>query len=331
MATVVTFGEVMMRLSTIGQARFVQADAFNVLYAGSEANVAAALALWDIPSAHVTCLPQDDLGNAAMMHLRQFQVNMDHTSLREGRLGLYFLEQGASVRASRIVYDRFDSAFANLDPGDFDWEKILDGAQWFHWSGITPAVSHNAAIACLEGIRTARKKGITVSGDINYRRNLWQYGKSAREIMPELIENCDVVVAGITDFDNCVGIKEKSWEETCRAAAKAYPAIRTVITTERETIDASANKLSGVLWNKQGLLRTPVFNLNPIVDRIGGGDAFMAGFIYARLNHFDDQAAISFATAASAFKHTVEGDVLIATPEEVKALVAGENVGKLLR
>lgn len=331
MAAVVTFGEIMMRLSTIGQARFVQADGFNVLYAGSEANVAAALALWNVPAAHVTCLPQNDLGTAAMMHQRQYNVDMTHTAFQSGRLGLYFLEQGASVRASRIVYDRFDSAFSNLDPAAFDWDSILEGASWFHWSGITPAVSQKAATACLDGIRAARKKGITISGDINYRRNLWQYGKTAKDIMPELIEHCDVVVAGITDFDNCIGIREKTWDETCRAASKAYPAIRTVITTERDTIDASSNKLTGILWNKQQILRSPEFSLTPIVDRIGGGDAFMAGFIYARLNHFDDQTAIGFATAASAFKHTVEGDVLIANPEEIKALLSGDNVGKLLR
>jgi 2-dehydro-3-deoxygluconokinase len=331
MAKVVTFGEIMMRLATRGQARFTQADGFDILYAGSEANVAAALSLWNVPSAHITALPDNDLGVSVIRHLRQYGVNMDETFIQEGRLGLYFLEHGASLRASKIVYDRFDSAFANLDPNAFDWDKILEGAEWFHWSGITPAISGNAAEACLHAVRTARKKGITVSGDINYRRNLWQYGKTALQIMPELITHCDVVVAGITDFENCVGIAEDTWDKTCSQVVKSFPAIRTVITTERETISATVNKLKGVLWNRKEVLRSPMFELSPIIDRIGGGDAFMAGFIFARLAKHDDQNSINFATASSALKHTIEGDVLSVSIEEVQALLTGKNIGKLLR
>jgi 2-dehydro-3-deoxygluconokinase len=331
MSKVVTFGEIMMRLATKDQARFTQADGFDILYAGSEANVAAALSLWNVPSVHVTSLPDNDLGISVLKHLRQYGVNMDYTSIQEGRLGLYFLEHGASLRASKIVYDRFDSAFARLDPNAFDWDKILDGAEWFHWSGITPAISGNAAEACNNAVQAARKKGIIVSGDINYRRNLWQYGKTALEIMPDLIAHCDVVVAGRTDFENCVGIKEETWDKTCSQVVKSFPGIRTVISTERETISATRNKLAGVLWNKKEVLRSPLFDLNPIIDRIGGGDAFMAGFIYARLKKYDDQNSINFATASSALKHTIEGDVLSVSVDEVKTLLTGKNIGKLLR
>ena len=328
---VVTFGEVMMRLTPPGYARLSQAKCFDVLYAGAEANVAAALATWGLKATHVTSFPDHELGYAARNHLQQYGVDMTYTNWREGRLGVYFNEQGSSVRSPRIVYDRFESAFANLDPKDFDWERILDGANWFHWSGITPAISASAAAACLEGATLARKKGIHISGDINYRRNLWQYGKSALDVMPALIELCDVVVAGTTDFENCLGINASVLEKACEQVVKKYPSIKTVITTRRQTITASRNKVSGWLWRSSGTMTTREYDLEPLVDRIGAGDAFMAGYIYATLNEWDAQQSIDFATAAGALKHTVEGDVNLVSVEEIKALLAGENVGKLLR
>jgi 2-dehydro-3-deoxygluconokinase len=331
MKGVVTFGEVMMRLSCEGRGRFTRANRFDILYAGSEATVASALALWGVPSAHVTAFPDNELGQAAASSLRNFGVNTKHIAFRNGRLGIYFLEHGASLRSPKIIYDRFESVFAKLDPADFNWEVILKDAQWFHWSGITPAISMNAATACLEAIRTARKMGITVSGDINYRRNLWQYGKTARDIMPSLIEGTDVIVAGITDFENCLGISADTWEETCKKVSKNYPDIRTVISTERETVSASHNRLSGVLWNKDGVLRTRQFDLNPIVDRVGSGDAFMAGYIFASIHYDNPQDVIDFATASGALKHTVEGDVNDVSVHEIVTLLKGENIGKLLR
>jgi 2-dehydro-3-deoxygluconokinase len=328
---VITFGEVMMRLSCVDQARFTQANRFEVLYAGSEANVAASLSLWGLPSEHVTSFPDNDLGRAATASLQKYGVAVDHISFREGRMGVYFLEHGTSLRSSKIIYDRFDSVFANLDPGDFDWEEILQDARWFHWSGITPAISADAAEACLQAIRTARKNGVTVSGDINYRRNLWQYGKEAREVMPSLIEHSDIVVAGITDFENCVGITGKTFEDTCNKVVKAYPNIRTVISTVRDTVSASHNRLSGILWDGTGVVETTQHDIHPIVDRVGAGDAFMAGFIYATLRGMEGRQAIDFATAACALKHTVEGDVNSVSVAEVDALVSGRNIGKLLR
>lgn len=330
-AKIVTFGEVMMRLTPPGYAKLSQATSFDILYAGAEANVAAALSGWGLHAAHVTCFPDHELGYAARNHLQQYGVEMAFTKFREGRLGVYFNEQGSSLRSPRIVYDRFDSAFANLEASDFDWDKILEGANWFHWSGITPAISASAAAACLEGAQVARKKGIQISGDINYRRNLWQYGKSAVEVMPALIELCDIVVAGTTDFENCLGITAGELETTCERVVKKYPSIKTVITTRRDTITASRNKISGWHWRSTGVKTSREYDLEPLVDRIGAGDAFMAGYIYAALNKWDDQQAIDFATAACALKHTVEGDVNLVSVEEVKGLLAGENVGKLLR
>ncbi len=209
---VITFGEIMMRLSTPGFARFTQVDSFNVLYAGSEANVASSLSHFGISAAHVTRFPNNDLGQAATQTLQRYGVDTQYIIYGPERMGVYFLENGSMHRASRIVYDRFNSAFAHIEPGMIDWENILKDASWFHWTGITPAISQGAADVCYEAIQVARKNNITVSGDINYRRNLWQYGKTAREIMPALIESTDVIVSGIADMENCVGISGDTFE-----------------------------------------------------------------------------------------------------------------------
>lgn len=328
---IVTLGEIMMRLSCPDQGRFLQAQQFDVLYAGSEANIASALSLWGIGACHVTALPDHDLGKAAASSLKQYGVDTSHIVFEDGRLGVYFLEHGASIRSPKIIYDRFDSVFAMCSPDAYDWDAILEGATWFHWSGITPAISANAARACRDAVVTARKKGLTVSGDINYRRNLWQYGKTPQEIMPELIEHCDVVVAGVTDLENCAGITGSSFEDACKKTIEKFPNVRTIVTTERETISASHNKLKGVLWNGKQLFRSPGYDINPIVDRVGAGDAFMAGFVYATLKGGDPTHIITFATASGALKHTVEGDVNVVSIDEIDNIVAGKHVGKLLR
>ena len=209
--------------------------------------------------------------------------------------------------------------------------RVLKDATWFHWTGITPAISQGAADVCYEAIQVARKNNITVSGDINYRRNLWQYGKTAREIMPALIESSDVIVAGVTDMENCVGITGDNFETACSVFKRSYPNIKKVTTTERLSISSSHNKLKGLLWNGKELMVSKEYDLTHIVDRVGAGDAFMAGFIYGMLFKKDDQATIEFATASGAFKHSVEGDVNVASVDEIDALVKGENIGKLLR
>lgn len=331
MPRVVTFGEVMMRLSPHGQSRLLQAKDFQVLYAGSEANVAASLSYLGIPAEHVTCFPDNDLGRAATQQLRSHGVHLDNIVFQEGRLGVYFVEHGASVRSPKIIYDRFDSSFANLDADAFDWDKILEGASWFHWSGITPAISRSAAEACYDAITTARKKGLKVSGDINYRRNLWQYGRTALDVMPELIEHCDMIIAGITDLENCLGISGATLDMACEKVVKKYPNITRVATTFRETVDSSHQALKGILWTKHGMYESREYDLHFIVDRIGAGDAFMAGLLFGLLNNFNDQSVIDFAAAACALKHTVDGDVNVVTAHEVKAVVKGDNVGKLLR
>ena len=331
MERVITFGEIMMRLSTPGYERFTQASSLNVLYAGSEANVASSLSHFGISAAHVTRFPNNDLGQAATQSLKKDGVDTQYIIYGEERMGVYFLENGAMQRASRIVYDRFNSAFAHIQPGMVNWKNILEGATWFHWTGITPAISGGAADVCLEAIRIARKNNLTVSGDINYRRNLWQYGKSAREIMPALIESTDVIVAGITDMENCAGVSGGNYETACKSMITTFPNIKKIVTTERDSVSSSHNKLKGLMWNGQKLLQSKQYDLTHIVDRVGAGDAFMAGLIYASLKKMDDAAAIEFATAAGAFKHSVEGDVNIASAQEIETLVKGENIGKLLR
>ena len=303
----------------------------NVLYAGSEANVASSLSHFGISAAHVTRFPNNDLGQAATQSLRRDGVDTQYIIYGDERMGVYFLENGAMQRASRIIYDRFNSAFAHIQPGMLDWEKILKEATWFHWTGITPAISRGAADVCLEAIRIARKNNLTISGDINYRRNLWQYGKTAREIMPALIESTDVIVAGITDMENCAGVSGDSYEAACKSMITTFPNIKKIVTTERDSVSSSHNKLKGLLWNGNELLQSKQYDLTHIVDRVGAGDAFMAGLIYATLKKMKDRPTIEFATAAGAFKHSVEGDVNVVSAQEIETLVKGENIGKLLR
>jgi 2-dehydro-3-deoxygluconokinase len=327
---VVTFGEVMLRFSTQAFSRFTQATAFDVTYAGAEANVAVSLSRFGIPSAHVTRFPENDLGVAATEALRRHGVDTSSIIYGPERMGLYFLENGAMQRASRIIYDRFDSAFANIKPGSVDWERTLKDASWLHWTGITPAISQGAADVCLEGLKAAKKYGIRVSGDINYRRNLWQYGKTAIDVMPELIAYCDVVIAGITDMENCASVTGKSFAQACENFRKRFPNVKQVATTERESVSSSHNKISATLWNGE-IMRSRAYDLTHIVDRVGSGDAFMAGLVYSFLRGAGEQDALEFATAACALKHSIEGDVNLVTVDEVESLVKGQNVGKLLR
>ncbi|UCS92465.1 sugar kinase [Echinicola marina] len=327
---VITLGEIMMRLSTPGHERFVNSNTFNTVYGGAEANVAVSLAYWGLSAAHVTAFPNHDLGKAATQYLRFAGVDTSYVYFDEGRMGLYFVENGAMQRSSKIIYDRFDSVFANFDPKKINWEEIFQGADWFHWTGITPAISASAAQICLEGVIAARQQGVKISGDINYRRNLWQYGKGPLDIMPALIDKTDLIIAGLTDFENCMDIHEKDFVTACQKAQAKSPSIKYVSTTYRDSISASHNKLSGVLWNGKELLTSTEYDMTHIVDRVGGGDAYMAGLIYGLLAS-SDLEALEFATAASVLKHSIPGDANFVSVDEVKQLVKGENVGKLLR
>lgn len=321
----------MLRLSTPGFSRLTQSENFLVTYAGAEANVSVSVRQFGIPSVHVTRFPDNDLGRAAVQSLRKWGVDTRFIVYGDDRMGLYFLENGAMQRASRIVYDRFGSAFANIKKGDVDWNEILQDASWFHYTGITPAVSQGAADVCYSGLQAARKLGLTISGDINYRRNLWQYGKSVRDVMPSFMELTDIVLAGRNDIENCCGITGDNFEEVCEKTKKRFPGISKIVSTKRLSVSSSHNTISAKAWNGHELLRSKSYELTHIVDRIGAGDAFMAGFIYSMITGNTDQEALEFGTAASAWKHSVEGDFNLASAEEIAALVSGENIGKLLR
>jgi 2-dehydro-3-deoxygluconokinase len=240
------------------------------------------------------------------------------------------------MRASKVVYDRANSAFANLDPAAFNWDEILKDAGWLHWTGITPAISATTAEATRQAIAAARRLGITVSADVNYRRNLWQYGQTAQSVMSELVQGCDVVVCSENDADDLFGIQplpgtDNKFVSVAQQVMARFPQIKQVITTRRKTHSASHNGLKGIFYDGQQFLETITYDINPIVDRIGGGDAFMAGFIYGSLKYDNPQQALTFGVAASALKHTIHGDINLVTVAEVEEIMRGNTSGRLLR
>lgn len=327
---VVTIGEVMLRLSVPHHERFIQADQFKVHYAGGEANVAVALAQMGQRAIHVTCFPSNDLGLAARSDLVRWGVEPEHIYFEKGRMGVYFLENGAMQRASSIIYDRGGSAFALWEGKELDWDQILDGADYFHWTGITPAISQRAADMLKTGLQEANRKGIRVTADINYRKNLFDYGKTPREVLSGLIPYVQVVVGGLSGIENATGIQAANLEEACWKVKEQYPNVEIIADTTRTIVSSSVNRLSGALWNGKDFFHTQEYELSHIVDRIGGGDAFMAGLIYG-LAHFEPQKAIDFATVAGVMKHSIPGDALLCKVEEIIDVLSGNQVGKLKR
>ncbi len=343
MTKVATFGEIMLRLSTPGYERFTQSRQFNIQFGGGEANVAVSLANFGIPVDFITRLPKNDIATACIMELKKFGVGTESINYGGDRLGIYFLETGAVARASKVIYDRAGSSIATIDPGMIDWDKALDGITWFHWTGITPALSEGAAKTCHEAIRVAKRKGITVSTDLNYRKNLWKYGKKASEVMPALVEDCDIILGNEEDAEKVFGIRPENgdvisgkveaagYESVCRQLMARFPKAQKVIITLRGSINANHNSWSGVLWNGEKLITAPVYDITHIIDRVGGGDSFMGGLIYGLLTYRDDQKALNFAVAASCLKHTIPGDFNLVSVEEVEKLMAGDASGRVTR
>ncbi len=341
---VVTFGEIMLRFATPEYQRFSQATSYKASFGGGEANVAVSLANYGIDVSFVTRLPKNDIGKACKMDLLKHSVKVDDIVYGGDRLGTYYLETGAVARASKVVYDRAYSAFSEIKPGMVNWEEILKDADFFHWTGITPAVSQGAADACLEAINAANKLGVTVSTDLNYRKNLWKYGKTASEVMPELVAGCDIVLGNEEDAEMVLGIKPEGVDITGgHVDAEAYrsvsqqimtkfPRVKKVITTLRGSVNANHNTWSGVLFDGKTLFKAADYDITHIVDRVGGGDSFMGGLIYGLLTYVgDDQKAIEFATAASCLKHTIHGDYNLATVDEVEKLMGGDASGRVSR
>lgn len=346
MGKIVTFGEIMLRLATPGYLRFSQTNELTATFGGGEANVAVSLANYGLEVEFVTRLPENDIAAACVKDLHKHGVKTDHIVYGGDRLGIYFLETGAVARASKVIYDRAHSAISEIKPGMIDWEQVLTGADWFHWTGITPAISQGAADVCLEAIQTANRLGIPVSCDLNYRKNLWKYGKKASEVMPDLVAGCDIILGNEEDAEKVFGIKPEGFDVTatagevnaaefesvCTQLMQRFPRARKVIITLRGSINANHNTWGGVLYDGKQLFQSPRYDITHIVDRVGGGDSFMGGLIYGLLTYpQDDQQALNFAVAASCLKHTIYGDYNEVTVKEVENLMKGDGSGRVSR
>jgi 2-dehydro-3-deoxygluconokinase len=341
---IVTFGEIMLRLATPGFERFSQIKQFNASFGGGEANVAVSLANFGLKVDYVTRLPKNDIAEACIMDLRRYNVGTDKIVYGGDRVGIYYLENGAVARPSKVIYDRANSAIAEVRPGMIDWDSVFDGVIWFHWTGITPAISEGAALVCKEAIEAANKKGITVSTDLNFRKNLWKWGKKAPEVMPDLVSGCDIILGNEEDADKVFGIHPEgvdvtsghveaaAYESVCKQLMNKFPRAKKVIITLRGSINANHNTWSGVLFDGKKLYEAPLYNITHIVDRVGGGDSFMGGLIYGLITFpGDDQRALNFAVAASCLKHTINGDFNMVTVKEVEALMGGDASGRVSR
>jgi 2-dehydro-3-deoxygluconokinase len=339
---VITFGEIMLRLAPPGFERFLQSPQFVATWGGGEANVAVSVAGFGLPAAYVTVVPSNPIADAMIAELRRFNVDTSHIVRGPGRVGIYFVEPGANQRPSKVVYDREYSAIALAKPGDIDWDTIFAGATWFHTTGITPAISQTAAALALESVAAARAKGITVSCDLNYRKNLWKWGKPAHEVMSELVKYVDVVIANEEDCQAALGIQAdvdvhsgKLDHDAYRALAEkvvtAHPNIRTIAITLRESKSASHNGWSACLYDGAEFLLSRHYEITHIVDRVGAGDSFAGGLIYGLNALGSKQEALEFATAASCLKHSLPGDFNRFTVDEVKGLLKGDGSGRVQR
>lgn len=335
----------MLRLTPPGHKRFSQASHFDVVYGGGESNVAVSLANYGISTEFITRLPDNDIGDCALMEMRKRGVGTGHIARGGERLGIYFLEMGAVARGSKVVYDRAHSGMASIEAGMIDWEEVFRDADWFHWTGITPAISQGAADACLEAIQVANRLGVTVSTDLNYRKNLWKYGKQPGEVMPDLVAGCDVILGNEEDAEKHFGLHPEEVDVTAghsvsgeaylsvlKQLMEMFPRAKKVITTLRGSISASHNSWAGVLYDGKTLFSSRTYQITHIVDRVGGGDSFMGGLIYGLLSYpNDDQRALDFAVAASCLKHTIYGDANLSTVAEVEKLLEGDGSGRVSR
>jgi len=344
---VIAFGEVMLRLKSPGFERLLQSPILEATFGGGEANVAVSLANFGLDVAYVTVLPQNAVADACIAYLRSRGVDTSLIVRGGERMGIYFLEAGAAQRPSQVLYDRTHSAIASADPQSLDWERIFDGASWFHVTGITPAISQNAADLSLKAVQVAKAKGLTVSCDYNYRKNLWKYGQAAPQVMAELVQYVDVGIANEEDCQRALGISVEAgdWQRKveagqldpdqyralCEKVLGAFPNLKVQAITLRESISADHNGWSACLHNGREFFLSTRYDIADIVDRVGSGDAFAAGLIYEFMMGADDETALNFAVAASCLKHSVPGDFNLVSVGEVKRLMAGEASGRVQR
>lgn len=340
MAKVVTMGEIMLRLSTPGNKRFVQSESFDVCYGGGEANVAVSLANYGHDAYFVSKLPTHEIGQSAVNALRKYGVKTDYISRGGDRVGIYYLETGASMRPSKVIYDRARSAIAEAEVSDFDFDKIMEGATWFHWSGITPAISDKAAELTLEACKAAKRHGVTVSVDLNFRKKLWTKEK-AQSIMKPLMQYVDVCIGNEEDAELCLGFKPDANVEAGETNAEGYYEIfkqmkeafdfKIVISTLRESFSATHNGWKALIYDGNEFYTSKRYDINPIIDRVGGGDSFSGGVIHGLLVKDNCRDALEFAVAASALKHTINGDFNLVSEAEVNALAGGDASGRVQR
>ena len=342
MSEYLSFGEIMLRLKPPGHERFFQSPAFEATFGGGEANVAVALANFGLDSGFVSVLPQNDIGEAAIRELRGFGVDVRHVRRAGNRVGIYFLENGANQRASRVIYDRAGSSIAEAKPGDFDWPKIFTGARWLHITGITPALSATAAELSMQAVQAAKAGGLTVSCDFNYRGKLWNYGKTAPQVMTELVRYVDIGIANEEDCQKSLGVAadvdvaggELGIEKYQQLSAKMlalYPNLSLIAITLRESKSADANGWSACLRDRENFHRSRRYEITDIIDRVGGGDSFASALIYGLNACADRQAALEFAVAASCLKHSISGDFNRVSVAEVEKLVGGDASGRVSR
>jgi 2-dehydro-3-deoxygluconokinase len=338
----VTFGEIMLRLKAPGCERLLQSPLLEASFGGGEANVAVGLARFGMDVAYVSVIPDNAIGDACIGELRKQGVDTSLIVRKGKRLGLYFLEPGANQRPSKVIYDRDNSAIAEAQSGDIDWDTVFDGAAWFHITGITPALSISAAELSLEAVNKAKEKGVTVSCDLNFRKKLWQYGKSAPEVMGELAQYVDIAVANEEDCQQSLGIEVEIDVESGRLEPEKYrgltekvlslfPNMEKIAITMRESHSADYNGWSAVLNTGDEFLVSRKYEIHDIVDRVGSGDAFASGLIYGLSSLATDREALDFAVAASCLKHSIPGDLPLLSVDEVKALAAGAASGRVQR
>ena len=341
---VVTFGEIMLRLKSPGYERFFQSPSLEATFGGGEANVAVSLANFGMQARYVTVLPKNDIGEACLRELRGFGVDTTAIVRKEGRMGIYYLETGAVQRASKVIYDRAGSAIAEAMPEDIDWQKVFDGATWFHTTGITPAISAGAAQLSLDAVKAAKALGLHVSCDLNYRKNLWKYGKTADQVMTELVKYVDTIIANEEDFQKALLLKAESegavetgelnveqYKAIAKLAMETYPNVQRVAITLRESKSANHNDWSACLYNGKDFYLSRKYAITDIVDRVGGGDSFGGGLIYGLNTYADEKTALEFAVAASCLKHTIGGDYNRVSVSEVESLMKGSGSGRVQR
>ena len=342
MAEFLTIGEIMLRLKTPGHERFFQSPTFEATFGGGEANVAVALSNFGLNTGFVTALPDNDIGEAALRELRSFGVDTTHIRRSGSRIGIYYLETGANQRPSKVLYDRANSSIAQVAPGDFDWNTIFEGAKWLHITGITPALSQSASDLSFEAIKAAKKKGLTVSCDFNYRGKLWKYGQSAVEVMTELVRYVDVGIANEEDCQKSLGVtvdvdiqsgdlEMKKYEALSQEMMEEFPNLTIMAITLRESHSADQNGWSACLRDSDGFHSSQHYEITDIVDRIGGGDSFASALIYALESYDDTQEALEFAVAASCLKHSIAGDFNRVSVSEVRNLMSGDGSGRVQR